>query len=256
MITLLGDQRMTKKIEKLTKEKLAKEIKYVFVRDLAIKYGICKQTLIKRMKEWGIQNPSNAERYANKVLNKRYGRLIVKEFAGIDKFGKTLVRCLCDCGKITIINKSSLSRSLTRSCGCYKAEKVRVKHVGDLSPAYFRRCKKSALERHHTFSINMKDVWSIYLKQNGKCAISGVPVKFVADNNNAGFQTASIDRIDSKKGYVKGNIQIVHKTINVIKWTLTMEEFEYWITMVYKHKKLHKKDFSDFKPRDKYINQI
>lgn len=247
---------MTKSIQKLTKEKLTKEIKCTFVRDLAIKYGICKQTLIKRMKEWGIENPSSAERYANRILNKKYGRLTVKEFAGIDKFGKTLLKCVCDCGKNVTLNKSSLNRSLTKSCGCYKTEKLRIKHVGDLSPAYFRRCKDSSLERHHVFSVSMKYVWDTYIKQKGRCAITGVPIKFIADNNHGGFQTASIDRIDSKKGYVKGNIQIVHKTINVIKWTLTMEEFEYWITMVYKHKKLHKKDFSDFKPREKYINQI
>lgn len=37
--------------------------------------------------------------------------------------------------------------------------------------------------------------------------------------------TASIDRIDSSKGYIKGNIQIVHKTLNKMKLNMRDEEF-------------------------------
>ena len=29
--------------------------------------------------------------------------------------------------------------------------------------------------------------------------------------------TASLDRIDSKKGYIKGNLQWVHKDLNIMK---------------------------------------
>ena len=37
-------------------------------------------------------------------------------------------------------------------------------------------------------------------------------------------QTASLDRIDSTKGYVPGNIQWVHKDINRIKNKFSMDE--------------------------------
>jgi len=40
-----------------------------------------------------------------------------------------------------------------------------------------------------------------------------------------GKTTASVDRIDSSKGYVTGNIQIVHKTVNYMKHTLTQADF-------------------------------
>ena len=37
--------------------------------------------------------------------------------------------------------------------------------------------------------------------------------------------TASLDRIDSKKGYIEGNIQWVHKDINRMKWAFNEDYF-------------------------------
>ena len=37
--------------------------------------------------------------------------------------------------------------------------------------------------------------------------------------------TASLDRIDSSKGYVKDNVQWVHKDINRMKWNFPQDKF-------------------------------
>lgn len=37
--------------------------------------------------------------------------------------------------------------------------------------------------------------------------------------------TASLDRIDSRHGYIPGNIQWLHKDINVMKWDHTTGRF-------------------------------
>lgn len=42
---------------------------------------------------------------------------------------------------------------------------------------------------------------------------------------NMSHGTASLDRIDSSKGYIEGNVQWVHKYVNVMKWDFSMEEF-------------------------------
>lgn len=72
----------------------------------------------------------------------------------------------------------------------------------------------------------------MFEKQNGKCALSGVDInlsdklhKFSPDYSTF---TASVDRIDSSKGYIVGNIQWVHKTINYIKRDLDENEFIDW----------------------------
>lgn len=44
--------------------------------------------------------------------------------------------------------------------------------------------------------------------------------------------TASLDRIDSAKGYVEGNVQWVHKRINLMKGTLSEKDFIAFCQMV------------------------
>ena len=64
----------------------------------------------------------------------------------------------------------------------------------------------------------------------GICEISGVPVKFeqIARQVGTGHttkNTASVDRIDSTKGYTAANIQWTHIHVNIAKSTLTLPQF-------------------------------
>lgn len=43
----------------------------------------------------------------------------------------------------------------------------------------------------------------------------------------------SLDRINNDKGYVRDNVQWVHKDINFMKGKLTNETFLKWIEVVY-----------------------
>lgn len=70
-----------------------------------------------------------------------------------------------------------------------------------------------ARNRNIEFNITQKQVWELFLKQNRKCALTGWSISFKGGRK----RTASIDRIDSKKGYKIDNIQIVHKVINRLK---------------------------------------
>ena len=69
------------------------------------------------------------------------------------------------------------------------------------------------------------DVLSTHLLSSStrQCALSGLPIK-LPDRYKQTF-TASIDRIDSSKGYVKGNVQWVHKDINMMKRNLNQARF-------------------------------
>lgn len=52
-----------------------------------------------------------------------YHRLTVKEFAFV-KRRKAMWRCICDCGKETIVPGVLLRNGIAKSCGCLKIEKV------------------------------------------------------------------------------------------------------------------------------------
>ena len=79
-----------------------------------------------------------------------------------------------------------------------------------------------AKSRNLEVSIKIEDVWNLYLKQNKKCALSGLPILY---SKNRKKITASVDRIDSKKGYTLDNIQIVHRDINRLKLDFPEDAF-------------------------------
>lgn len=69
-------------------------------------------------------------------------------------------------------------------------------------------------------------LWNIFQKQEGKCALSGIEIKLfekgeiiLTPQRNLDWSkfTASLDRIDSSKGYIKGNVQWVHRHVNIMK---------------------------------------
>jgi hypothetical protein len=64
-------------------------------------------------------------------------------------------------------------------------------------------------------------VWNLFLSQDRKCALSGIPIGF----QDRSGSTASLDRIDNSKGYVIGNVQWVHKDVNIMKHTHSQDYF-------------------------------
>ena len=57
-----------------------------------------------------------------------------------------------------------------------------------------------------------------------KCPYLEIPIKV---GSYGGIDSSpSLDRIDNKKGYVKGNVQIISRKANQIKNNATFEEFE------------------------------
>lgn len=55
-----------------------------------------------------------------KFLGYKFGRLLVLDVINNNKIKK--YKCLCDCGKITIVNGYSLKSGETKSCGCLSGE--------------------------------------------------------------------------------------------------------------------------------------
>lgn len=101
------------------------------------------------------------------------------------------------------------------------------KGIGKLSLSYFKFVRNNAKQRNILFDINIDQCWCIYLEQAGKCAVTGEILVFdeAGKIRNHGNQTASLDRIDNKKGYVVENIRWVHKKVNMSRNKLSNEKF-------------------------------
>lgn len=85
----------------------------------------------------------------------------------------------------------------------------------DLSSKYWSSIKYRAKKRNIKFSLDIKYAWDLFVKQNKKCALSGYDIELFRDSKT--YNTASLDRIDSSKGYIKNNVQWLHKDVNNLK---------------------------------------
>lgn len=65
---------------------------------------------------------STADRYRNRLVNKRFGRLLVISDSGERQHRSVLYRCTCDCGSTVLIQAQSLVSGRARSCGCAQKE--------------------------------------------------------------------------------------------------------------------------------------
>ena len=84
---------------------------------------------------------------------------------------------------------------------------------------HLRRVRK----RDKNYDITLEDLLEQWNKQGGKCIYSGVNLSHPIDGGN-NLNKASLDRIDSSKGYIKGNIQFISIACNYAKSTMTHEE--------------------------------
>ncbi len=78
------------------------------------------------------------------------------------------------------------------------------------------------------FDITLEYLEFILKEQNNKCAYTGLP--FEKDNE---MRSLSLDRIDSSKGYIQGNIQLVLSCINYMKQEYSEKDFLEMCKLVY-----------------------
>ena len=142
----------------------------------------------------------------------------------IRKYGRSYILVKCTCGS-NIIKEIPIKHTESKAHkGCEKCSRFHTsKGFGLLSGEYWALFINGAKSRNYEFNISIEYAWNLYLLQNKKCALSGIDLVFEPNcvhNKNVDFRkmrTASLDRIDSKLGYIEGNIQWVHKDINIMK---------------------------------------
>ena len=76
---------------------------------------------------------------------------------------------------------------------------------------------KRARNSKKNLEVEIDDLKSIWIKQNGKCPYTGWELILPNHKSRKTPQTASMDRIDSSKGYTKDNILFVCVMANLAK---------------------------------------
>lgn len=214
----------------------------VGMREIAHELKINIKSVIKILK----LNKVEIRKGKKNRIGNRYDRLKVVRYTRLDNSDKPMWECWCECGNKVEARGSDLETGKIKSCGCLRIEKskenIKISHkmyprsygfcgIEDIRGAYLSGIKHRSMKKGREYSVSNQYLWDLYLKQNRKCAMTGMEIKF-----NTGKQTASLDRIDSKKGYVEGNVQWVHKDINSVKHDYTVDQFRNYCKLVANYK--------------------
>jgi hypothetical protein len=155
-------------------------------------------------------------------IGDRFDKLVIIDFVSSDGACKTLAFCKCDCGNEKTIRPDMLKKNKSNDCGCVLSPQWQG--YGGLSLTYYSNVRRNASIRKIDISVSIEYLWSLFEKQNGLCALTGIPItlgrRFTKD-----LQSASLDRIDNNKGYVNGNVWWVHKDINSLKTDFSLQRF-------------------------------
>lgn len=159
-------------------------------------------------------------------IGHKCGSLIIISDPNISKKSGKYWTCQCDCGKQINVSGSQLNpknkRSI-KSCGCRRYEKLK-KGTENISGTYICNVIANAKRRKIQFNLTIEYLQSLWEKQNGKCALSGLNISLI-NKKEYHNQTASLDRIDSSLGYIEGNVQWVNKKMNFMKHSMSKQEF-------------------------------
>ena len=164
------------------------------------------------------------------------------------------LECICEnCGKSYMKDASEFNRNIKKgrksfcsiSCAMsYRnahqlSEKIKqhrqnfiqqyagktTRFLNEFSPfkETLRRARWHAKEHNRECTITWKDLKDLWEKQEGKCAYTNLNLVLPIQGRKAPSITvqASLDRIDSTKGYIPGNVQFISSCINFLKNKLT-----------------------------------
>ena len=179
------------------------------------------------------------------LVGQKYNKLTIIEHVAYRR-----VKCKCDCGNEKECDLYDLKRNRIIGCGCarntpelrelsriraYELQKKGILNKGGdyrtnqyTGFKYLLKCIKNKNRINKKCNISLEDLEEVWKKQNGRCAYTKLQLILVTHSNPRKdipkWKLASVDRIDSSKGYEKDNIQFVSRTLNYAKNDMKHEE--------------------------------
>jgi len=210
--------------------------------DLAKLFNVDKSTITRTCRKLNIKINSNKVNAINKF--NQLGIVVHDVDEYVDNVTPVAFICSnCNCkwqgvpSYILHKRRTTCPKCTSRKNGI-KARKGSVNITADL----WYTIQYAAERRNIDFNITIDFIDNLLVQQNFKCALTGVDIgvyfRCRGENDLCNNQetTASLDRIDSSKGYTEDNIWWVHKTVNIMKLNHDLDTLYMWCDRIIKYK--------------------
>lgn len=186
-----------------------------------------KEKVYKQVREYRNLNPekyikNKKDNEVKKINNKKAGRIFEKKCSG--------------CDNIIVVTKKDLELNNKKFCSkiCLNENKCKSDYY-----IYLCEVKKRAKKKKIDFDLSEEFIKELLeIKQNNKCSVTNCDIKIKKRNvNSLLYETASLDRIDSSKGYLKDNVQWVMLGINYMKLDFSIDELHKTLDLIQKNYK-------------------
>lgn len=119
-------------------------------QEIADQYN-CSRTLIYHyLNKFEISKLPKYQR----LLSKRYGKLVVRKFLGLNKHRQAKWLCQCDCGQTTITTTGLLNNGL-QSCGCFVKEQITTHGMTNTRPYRIWGGMKSRCDNPNAWNFHL-----------------------------------------------------------------------------------------------------
>lgn len=233
----------TEQIKKLVKKGLS-------LRQIAKKENVTSSAIGYWVKKLGLKLklsklPNGNKPSKHNIVGKKFGFLKILKITHTNKSIRNGYRAICKCLNCGNNNFETSIQSIisrrTTSCGCridqYKKitgeNSSQFTGYKEISGSCWKRLSDKRKLIKNPLKITIKQAYELFLKQKRKCKLTGLPIKF----GRAEYRketTASLDRIDSTKGYYLDNVQWVHKDVNIMKNVFNKDYFFYLCNLIAK----------------------
>lgn len=180
-----------------------------------------KSKIIQQVNEYKLNNP---EKY---LLKKQY---INKYQKKNKKAGRVLDGNCFICNNHIYVTKKDIENNVKHYC----SKECRFKNKKSNYHFYLTSVKSRAIKKKLEFDLTEEYIKELLeQKQNNICAITNcfITIKPLGLDTTL-YDTASLDRIDNSKGYIKDNVQWVMLGINYLKLDFDNDELHQTLKLI------------------------
>ena len=134
-----------------------------------------------------------------------------------------------ECSNKTCGNIFTITSKTVTICPSCNSERVKSESP---EKKMLRRARQRARERGYEFNLELSD---IHIPT--RCPVLGIELVVHKGRSGGNPNSPALDRIDNKKGYVKGNVMVVSHRANMMKVDASPEElvkFAQWVLTRYR----------------------